>query len=327
MLSIIYFVTAELMCLSSLDVHSWAALGTGMLSFILFQWTRSLHGTGKWGQISNCKEATRSVDTRCQPCSGNAGRLSRGASLPILRLYSVFLAACKRWRDRSHHQWFTILYSCPPKQKLTGIIEATVRASVEELAYMNRIRFSTSSQNSIFDTDDPKSSWTSDENHLSVGSKRKNPRYSEDLRVRQTKWMVIADSSTAPMIIVDYDYQQRLKLICFISAEFETMFYFVKAWQILRTRISGLAANNNLSIRGDQLIYHKSASIDIRGRTEFEQSEMVWWNSIPGSGDWIRVVSFRILGHYRVGTYIRQSKIIFWACKFSWTAMDLYCNN
>ena len=33
-----------------------------------------------------------------------------------------------------------------PKQKWTGIIEATVRASVEveELAHMNRIRFSTS---------------------------------------------------------------------------------------------------------------------------------------------------------------------------------------
>ena len=42
-----------------------------------------------------------------------------------------------------------------PKQKLTGLIEPTVCASVEELAYMNRIRFSTSSQNSIFDTDDP----------------------------------------------------------------------------------------------------------------------------------------------------------------------------
>ena len=32
-----------------------------------------------------------------------------------------------------------------PKQKWTGIIEAAVRASVEELAHMNRIRFSTSS--------------------------------------------------------------------------------------------------------------------------------------------------------------------------------------
>ena len=48
-----------------------------------------------------------------------------------------------------------------PKQKWTGIIEATVRASVEELAHMNRIRFSTSSQNSIFHSDDPKLSYAS----------------------------------------------------------------------------------------------------------------------------------------------------------------------
>ena len=41
------------------------------------------------------------------------------------------------------------------EQKWTGIIKATVRASVEELAYMNRIRFSMSSQNSVFDSDDP----------------------------------------------------------------------------------------------------------------------------------------------------------------------------
>ena len=43
-----------------------------------------------------------------------------------------------------------------PTQKWTGIIKATVRASVEELAHMNRICFSASSQNSIFDSDDPK---------------------------------------------------------------------------------------------------------------------------------------------------------------------------
>ena len=42
-----------------------------------------------------------------------------------------------------------------PKQKWIGIIKATVRASVEELAYMNRIGFSTSSQSSPLDTDDP----------------------------------------------------------------------------------------------------------------------------------------------------------------------------
>ena len=44
------------------------------------------------------------------------------------------------------------------KQKWTGIIGANVHALVEELADMNQIRFSTSSQNCIFDADDPKSS-------------------------------------------------------------------------------------------------------------------------------------------------------------------------
>jgi hypothetical protein len=42
-----------------------------------------------------------------------------------------------------------------PKQKWTSIIDITVRASVEGLAYMHRLRFSTSTQHSIFDTDDP----------------------------------------------------------------------------------------------------------------------------------------------------------------------------
>ena len=82
---------------------------------------------------------------------------------------------------------------------MTGIIEATVHASVKELAYMNRISFSTSSQNSIFDTDDPKSSCTSHETLLSVGSKRKIPRESENSgpgKPDGSKLMVITDSST-----------------------------------------------------------------------------------------------------------------------------------
>ena len=75
-----------------------------------------------------------------------------------------------------------------PKQKWVGIIAATVRASVEELAHMNRICFSTSSQNSIFDSDDPKLSYASRENLLSVGSKCKIQKDSNDLRARQIRW-------------------------------------------------------------------------------------------------------------------------------------------
>ena len=75
-----------------------------------------------------------------------------------------------------------------PKQKWTGIIEATVRASVEELAHMNRIRFSTSSQNSIFDSDDPKLSYAPHENLLTVGRNRKIQIDSNDLRARQITW-------------------------------------------------------------------------------------------------------------------------------------------
>ena len=78
-----------------------------------------------------------------------------------------------------------------PKQKWTGIIEATVRASVEELAHINRIRFSTSGQNSIFDSDDPKWPYAPPENLLSVGSKRKIPKDSADLRARQIRWKQI----------------------------------------------------------------------------------------------------------------------------------------
>ena len=82
------------------------------------------------------------------------------------------------------------------KQKGASIKEATVRSLVEELVYMNwirfstcmnRISFSTSSQSSIFDTDDPKSSFASHENLLSVGSKRTFPKDSE-LRALQTRW-------------------------------------------------------------------------------------------------------------------------------------------
>ena len=64
-----------------------------------------------------------------------------------------------------------------PKQKWTGIIEATNCASVEELA-----RFSTSSQNSIFDSDDPKLSYASHENLP------QDPKDSDDLRALQIRW-------------------------------------------------------------------------------------------------------------------------------------------
>ena len=81
-----------------------------------------------------------------------------------------------------------------PKQKWTGTIESTFRASVEEVAYMNRIRCSISiqkSQNNKFDTDDPKSSRASHDNLLSVGNKRKITRDSEDLRAWQRRWKQI----------------------------------------------------------------------------------------------------------------------------------------
>ena len=78
-----------------------------------------------------------------------------------------------------------------PIQKWTGIIEATVRASVEELAHMNKIFFSASSQNSIFDSDDPKLSYASHENLLSAGSKLKIPSDSDDLQARQIRWKQI----------------------------------------------------------------------------------------------------------------------------------------
>ena len=61
------------------------------------------------------------------------------------------------------------------KQKWTGTIKSTIRESLEELADMNRVCFSLSSQNSNFDTDDPKLSCAPHENFLSVGNRRKIP--------------------------------------------------------------------------------------------------------------------------------------------------------
>ena len=90
-----------------------------------------------------------------------------------------------------------------PKQKWAGIIEATVSASVEELAYMNRVRFSTCSPNSIFDNDDPKSSYAVHENLLSVGRKRKIPKdrgTSGPDRSDGNESMAIKDCSMVPPI-------------------------------------------------------------------------------------------------------------------------------
>ena len=50
---------------------------------------------------------------------------------------------------------------------------------------MNRIHFSVSSQNNNFDADEPKSSYASHENLLSVGNKRKIPKDNEDLSAWQ----------------------------------------------------------------------------------------------------------------------------------------------
>ena len=82
-----------------------------------------------------------------------------------------------------------------PKQKWDGIIVAT--------SYCQRIgrrtgvhassSFSMSSQNSIFDSDDPKSSYAAHENLLSVGRKHKIPKDSDDLRARQIRWKQIND--------------------------------------------------------------------------------------------------------------------------------------
>ena len=91
-----------------------------------------------------------------------------------------------------------------PKQNWTGIIEIycpRIGPSVEELAYMNRIRFSIFNQNNSFDTDDPNLSCASYENLLSVGNKRKTQRDTEDLCTREkngSESFVIENSCTVP---------------------------------------------------------------------------------------------------------------------------------
>jgi hypothetical protein len=66
------------------------------------------------------------------------------------------------------------------KQKWTSIKKCTVSASVEGLAYVHRIRFSTSTQHSSFDTDDSMASSARKERNLSVGRKRNPPKDEED---------------------------------------------------------------------------------------------------------------------------------------------------
>ena len=80
-----------------------------------------------------------------------------------------------------------------PKQKWTSIIECPVRASVERLAYMHQIRFSTSTQHRNFDTDDPMESAARQERLMSVGRKRKAPTDAEDCRPMYLKWQRLID--------------------------------------------------------------------------------------------------------------------------------------
>jgi hypothetical protein len=80
-----------------------------------------------------------------------------------------------------------------PKQKWTSIIESTLRASVEGLAYMHQIQFSTSTQHRIFDTDDPMAFAARKERLLSVGCKRKAPTDAEDRRPMYLEWQRLID--------------------------------------------------------------------------------------------------------------------------------------
>ena len=80
-----------------------------------------------------------------------------------------------------------------PKQRWSTIIEHTVCASVAALAYMNRVRFSLTCQNSMFDTDDPRVKVASQETRLSVGNKRKDRKDGEDPLATQKRWKRIID--------------------------------------------------------------------------------------------------------------------------------------
>ena len=63
-----------------------------------------------------------------------------------------------------------------PKSKWSAVLSETICTSVAALSYLNRVRFAPTSQNIIFDTDDPKMQGTSQKKLLSVGSKRKAPK-------------------------------------------------------------------------------------------------------------------------------------------------------
>jgi hypothetical protein len=72
-------------------------------------------------------------------------------------------------------------------------MECNVRTAVDGLAYMHRIRFSTLTQHSIFDTDDPIASAAREKRLLSVGRKRKVPKDAEDRRPTYLKWQRLID--------------------------------------------------------------------------------------------------------------------------------------
>ena len=78
-----------------------------------------------------------------------------------------------------------------PPSNWPTIINSNIQSSIEALAFMHRIRFSTRNQCSVFDKDDPRPNASTSERALSVGKKRKTPICADDFQFLQKRWKLL----------------------------------------------------------------------------------------------------------------------------------------
>ena len=78
-----------------------------------------------------------------------------------------------------------------PRKQWSSIVRSTVQASVEALTFMCKLRFSPSSQNSIFDTDDQQSYLVERTADWRFSRKRKAVTTNENLFLMFQRWSKI----------------------------------------------------------------------------------------------------------------------------------------
>ena len=81
-----------------------------------------------------------------------------------------------------------------PESHHSGIINCTIRASIEALAVMYRLRFTGGNSSSLSSATTPITASNPQDAQLSVGRKRKSPKTDHDLHAVQCRWKRIATS-------------------------------------------------------------------------------------------------------------------------------------